>query len=256
MVAGLASAGVNVVRLGVVPTPGVAYLTGAPRRRPRRDAVGEPQPDAGQRHQVLRPRRHQARRRPRGRDRGADGRGLGPAHRRRRRPGQRRRRRWSRPTSRTSWTASAGRSACDGLKVVVDCANGAAYQAGPAALRGAGRRGRSGSTPRPTASTSTTTAARPTWTPCGRRSRARRRHRHRARRRRRPLPGRRCGRGDRRRRPDPRDPGGVAAGRRAAEERHRRGHGDEQPRLRQRDATAPGSPSSRPGSVTATCWRR
>ena len=73
VVAGLASAGVDVVRLGVLPTPGVAYLTGIDRRRPRRDAVGQPQPDARQRHQVLRPRWRQARRRPRGRDRGAAG---------------------------------------------------------------------------------------------------------------------------------------------------------------------------------------
>ena len=29
MVAGLASAGVDVLRLGVLPTPGVAYLAGA-----------------------------------------------------------------------------------------------------------------------------------------------------------------------------------------------------------------------------------
>ena len=52
----------------------------------------------------------------------------------------------------------------DGLKVVVDCANGAAYQTGPAAFDVPGRRRSSGSTPSPTASTSTTTAARPTWT--------------------------------------------------------------------------------------------
>ena len=71
VVAGLASAGVDVLLLGVLPTPGVAYLT---------DALGadlgvmlsaSPQPDARQRHQVPRPRRRQARRRHRGRDRGA-----------------------------------------------------------------------------------------------------------------------------------------------------------------------------------------
>ena len=53
--------------VGVLPTPAIAYLTGAARRRPRRHALGQPQPDAGQRHQVLRPRRPQAARRGRGR---------------------------------------------------------------------------------------------------------------------------------------------------------------------------------------------
>ena len=86
VVAGLASAGVDVTLVGVLPTPGVAYLTRGPGRRPRRDAVGLAQPHAGQRHQVLRPRRPQARRRRRGRDRGSACASLGPADRRGRRP--------------------------------------------------------------------------------------------------------------------------------------------------------------------------
>ena len=62
------------------PRPRVAYLTGRAGRRPRRRALRVAQPDAGQRHQVLRPRRAQARRRRRGRHRGAPAasRGSGP----------------------------------------------------------------------------------------------------------------------------------------------------------------------------------
>ena len=78
VVAGLASAGVDVVRLGVVPTPGVAFLTADSDADLGRDAVGQPQPDAGQRDQVLRPRRHQAGRRPRGRHRVPDAARSGP----------------------------------------------------------------------------------------------------------------------------------------------------------------------------------
>ena len=136
VVAGLASAGVDVLLLGVLPTPGVAYLTDAPRRRPRRDALGLAQPDARQRHQVPRPRRRQARRRHRGRDRAAARRAVGPPDRRRRRPGHavRRRRRASTPptSSRTVDHPLAG------LKVVLDCAHGAASEVGPRALRDAG----------------------------------------------------------------------------------------------------------------------
>ena len=39
VVAGLTSAGANVVRVGVLPTPAVAYLVGADQRRPRGDAL-------------------------------------------------------------------------------------------------------------------------------------------------------------------------------------------------------------------------
>ena len=80
-----------------------------------------PQPDAGQRHQVLRPRRRQARRRHRGRHRGAAPASLGPPTGARRRAGRvddrpRRRatsRHLRRPPSVTRWT---------GCKVVLDCA--------------------------------------------------------------------------------------------------------------------------------------
>ena len=82
VVAGLASAGVDVLLLGVLPTPGVAHLTGTLGRRPRRDALRLPQPDARQRHQVPGARRPQARRRDRDRDRAPAARAVGPAARR------------------------------------------------------------------------------------------------------------------------------------------------------------------------------
>ena len=76
VVAGLTSAGAEVLRAGVLPTPALAYLDRSDRRRPRRHDLGQPQPDARQRHQAVQPRRAQAARRRRGRDRAA--------HRRRR----------------------------------------------------------------------------------------------------------------------------------------------------------------------------
>ena len=87
VVAGLASAGVDVLRLRVLPTPGVAYLTDVARRRPRRRDLRVAQPDARQRHQVPGPGRGEARRLAGARDRGAPRRGLGPPDRGRHRPG-------------------------------------------------------------------------------------------------------------------------------------------------------------------------
>ena len=69
VVAGLASSGVDVLRLGVHPDARGRLPDRRAGRRLRRDAVGEPQPGPGQRDQVLRPRRPQAARRGRGRDR-------------------------------------------------------------------------------------------------------------------------------------------------------------------------------------------
>ena len=136
VVAGLASAGVDVVRLRVLPTPGVAYFT---------DLLGadlgvvisashNPMPDNGIKFLA------------RGGVKLDDalegeieallGSRLGPPDRRRRRPGHppRRRRRASTPP--TSSARSSHR--LDGLKVVLDCANGAASEVGPKALRDAG----------------------------------------------------------------------------------------------------------------------
>ena len=67
VVAGLTSAGANVVRVGVLPTPGGRVPDRRVEGRPRRDALRLAQPDARQRHQALRRRRAQAARRDRGR---------------------------------------------------------------------------------------------------------------------------------------------------------------------------------------------
>ena len=143
VVAGLASAGIDVLDVGVLPTPAVAYLTGGPRRRPRRHAVGLAQRHAGQRHQVLRPRRPQARRRHRGRDRAAPRRALGAADRRARRAGPAGRR----PPAEdyVAHLLSVLPHRLDGVHIVVDCAHGAASVVAPrAAARGRrpGRRDR------------------------------------------------------------------------------------------------------------------
>ena len=71
VVAGLLSAGVDVLLLGVLPDARCRVPHRVARRRPRRGALREPQPDARQRHQVPRPRRGEARRRHRDRDREA-----------------------------------------------------------------------------------------------------------------------------------------------------------------------------------------
>ena len=145
-------AGVDVLRLGVMPTPAVAYLTARPRRGFRRDAVRQPQPGAGQRDQALRARRPQAARRGRGRDRAQPGdaaprrrsdavRGLRPGLGRHHRAGPAT---WRHPRSSASGSRSVaaerpatGRSAA-GLRVVVDCAHGAASAFAPRLLRRAG----------------------------------------------------------------------------------------------------------------------
>ena len=135
VVAGLASAGVDVLRLGVLPTPGVAYLT---------DALGadlgvmisashNPMPDNGIKFL----------------SRGGVKLDDAVEHA----IEQRLREPWDRPTggkvgrissydaavadyvSHLVATVPAGLS---GLRVVLDCAQGAAYQAGPRALRDAG----------------------------------------------------------------------------------------------------------------------
>jgi phosphoglucosamine mutase len=137
VVAGLASAGVNVLRLGVVPTPGVAYLTGQQHADlgVMLSASHNPMPDNGIKFFA------------------AGGVKLDDAvedaiEARMREP-------WARPTG-----AGVGRVRDDaslveayvahlvgsvgtpvsleGLKVVVDCANGAAFVAGPAAFEAQG----------------------------------------------------------------------------------------------------------------------
>ncbi len=137
VVAGLASAGVDVLRLGIVPTPGVAYLTGAlgVDFGVMLSASHNPMPDNGIKFFA------------RGGSKLDDA--LEDAiESRMREP-------WARPTG-----AGVGRVTEDGsrvedyiahlvnslgkpvslegLKVVVDCANGAAYVAAPAALEAQG----------------------------------------------------------------------------------------------------------------------
>ena len=135
VVAGLASAGVDVLRLGVIPTPGVAYLT---------DALGadlgvmisashNPMPDNGIKFL----------------SRGGVKLDDAVEHA----IEQRLREPWDRPTGGkvgriSSYDAAVADYASHlvatvpapltGLRVVLDCAQGAAYQAGPKALRDAG----------------------------------------------------------------------------------------------------------------------
>src|SRR4051812_1871574 len=52
VVAGLASAGVNVIRLGVLPTPAVAYLTRSTRAPPRRVLSARHNPEADNGSQI------------------------------------------------------------------------------------------------------------------------------------------------------------------------------------------------------------
>ena len=137
VVAGLASAGVDVIRLGVVPTPGVAFLTAdcGADLGVMLSASHNPMPDNGIKFFA------------RGGNKLDDAledaiesrmrRGLGPADRCRRRPGHRRRVP-GRGVRRPPGQQPGQPVSLDGLKVVVDCANGAAYLAAPAALRGPG----------------------------------------------------------------------------------------------------------------------
>jgi phosphoglucosamine mutase len=137
--AGLASAGVDVLRLGVLPTPGVAHLTGAlgADLGVMISASHNPMPDNGIKFLA----------------RG----GVKLDDDLERVIEQRLRETWDRPTGAavgrisdhaTAVTEYAGHLAdtldtrrgrpLQGLKVVLDCAHGAAYVAGPLALRAAG----------------------------------------------------------------------------------------------------------------------
>ena len=151
-------------RSGVLPTPGVAYLT---------DTLGADlgvmisashNADAGQRDQVPRPRRTQARRRRRGRDRAAAPRDLDAT--RRAVPSGRCART---PRRSSEYAAHLVRS----IDHPLDGPQGRGRLRRGCCLRGRAR-GRSPtpaptwwrSTPRPTASTSTRAAARPTSSRC------------------------------------------------------------------------------------------
>ncbi len=147
--------------LGVLPTPGVAHLTSALGRRPRRDDLRQSQPDARQRHQVPRPRRassstttsstssRAASREPWDRPTGAEGR----ADLRLRHGGRRVRRAPRRDRCRTASSASRSSSTAPTAPPTRP-APGPCAPPAPTWSRSA---------PSPTAATSTTGAARPTW---------------------------------------------------------------------------------------------
>ena len=120
--------------------PGRRLPDRRPRRRPGRGHQRLAQPDARQRHQVPRPRRPQARRRRRGRDRGAARQRVGRDRSAPTSAGCAPTSARSRSTSTTCsprWTARS-----TGLKVVVDCANGAGHRGRADGAAGRGRRGR------------------------------------------------------------------------------------------------------------------
>ena len=254
--AGLASAGVDVLLLGVLPTPGVAYLTGAlgADLGVMLSASHNPMPDNG--IKFLARGGRQARRRHRGRDRGAARASRGTARPAATSAGSRPYdaavERVRRPPGRDDRPARS-----TGLKVVLDCAHGAAYEAGPRALREAGAEvvairaepdglninDGCGSThlERAAGAPSLEHGADAGFALDG--------------------DADRCLAVD--------HEGNVVDGdqilailalgdarRRPARRGHRRGHGDEQPRLRAGDARRPASACARPRSATATCSRR
>ena len=135
VVAGLASAGVDVLRLGVLPTPGVAHLTAALEADlgVMISASHNPMPDNG-----IKFLSRGGVKLPDSLEHAIEGRLREP---------------WKRPTGAnvgriTTYDAAVSEYSehlCStvpvslaGLKVVVDCAHGAAFEAAPAAMRGAG----------------------------------------------------------------------------------------------------------------------
>ena len=132
--AGFVASGVNVLLIGPLPTPGIAYMTRSFKCRLRHRHQRLAQPLRRQRHQVLRPQRREALGRARGAHRG----GARAARRRPARPAASGEPRAS--TARAShyqeFCASTLPHGVDlaGLKIVIDCANGAAYKVGPRVL--------------------------------------------------------------------------------------------------------------------------
>ncbi len=150
VVAGLASSGVDVLRLGIIPTPAVAYLTGALNADfgVVLSASHNPAADNGikffGRSGVKLPDEAEDQIEARLRAVGKAGRPAAPADER---PAQG----FGRVTDAYSAheayldhllatlpTAAGGQPPLHGLRVVVDCAHGAAYSIGPRALRRAG----------------------------------------------------------------------------------------------------------------------
>ena len=144
----------------------------------------------------------------------------------------------------------------DGLRIVLDCANGAASEVGPQALREAGAEVVAICAEPDGLNINDGLRLDPSRGPAEGGRGARSRRRLRPRRRRRPLPRGRPRRPGGRRRPDPGHPRAGDARRRCAAPRHRRGHRDEQPRLRPGHARGGHRACCRPRWATATCWRR
>ena len=237
VVAGLTSAGADVLRVGVLPTPAVAFLTASygADLGVVLSASHNPMPDNG--IKLFARRRHKL---PDDIEAEIEAAVDAPAPDRVR----------SAPRSAGCASAddalerygahlldAAARPAWTGCTSSSTARNGAASAVAPERLPRRRRAASPRSPPSPTGSTSTTASARPTSDGSSQAVRRdRRRPRHRARRRRRPLPRRRRRRRGRRRRPAARDLRARAARRRRAAQRHGRRHRHEQPRLPPRHA--------------------
>ena len=220
-------------------------------RRSRRDDLGQPQQVRRQRHQVVRARRLQAVRQGRDwRSRRCSSRSRALVAGRGRSAGRARSRTRAAATSTPPSSTFPEHLRLDGLKIVVDCANGAAYQVAPSALWELGAEVVAiGVSPNGLnindgcGSTDTEPAQ-------AHGGRERRRYRPRARRRRRPADRRRREGRDGRRRPADGADRLVLAAARAAARRRRRRDGDVQPRPRalprRRGAEARAHPGRRP----------
>ena len=103
-------------------------------RRSRRDDLGQPQQVRRQRHQIVRARRLQAVRQGRAGDRGAARAGAAAGAAPSRSAGRSGSRTRAAATSTPPSSTFPKHLRLDGLKIVVDCANGAAYQVAPSAL--------------------------------------------------------------------------------------------------------------------------
>ena len=134
LVAGFTSVGMDVLLLGPMPTPAVAMLTRSMRADLGVMISASHNPLRGQRHQAVRPRRVQADRRGRAEIEALMDADL-TAARRARRLGRAKRidsvhARYIEFAKRTL----PRQASLDGMRVVVDCANGAAYKVAPEAL--------------------------------------------------------------------------------------------------------------------------
>jgi phosphoglucosamine mutase len=145
VVAGLASAGVDVLRLGVLPTPAVAYLTGALDADfgVMLSASHNPAPDNGIKFfargglKLPDEAEDDIERRLKGQDGGPDGPGVPPLGFGRVTDAAAEQERYLDHLLSTL-PDSAGDKPLAGLRVVVDCAHGAAYDLAPRMLRQAG----------------------------------------------------------------------------------------------------------------------